>query len=110
MSPAPPNAFWDKDAVLTCRARSCMLKTSRRGTLQTLCPPCPRQGQHVGPVSDVHEGGGGSLFLFPCRFVRLRFFLRQAEKDFRLRAGQGAPHGAAHHLFAGFALRRACFL
>ena len=73
-------------------------------------PPCPRQGHAVGPVSDVHEGGGGSLFLFPCRFVRLRFFLRQAEKDFRLRAGQGAPHGAAHHLFAGFALRRACFL
>ena len=94
MSPAPPNAFWDKDAVLTCRVRSCMLKTSRRGTLQTLCPPCPRQGQHVGSVSDVQEGGGGSLFLFPCRAVSFR----SSSFSGRPRRISGCAPGRARHM------------
>lgn len=57
-------------------------------------PPCPRQGHAVGPVSDVYEGGGGSLFLFPCRAVSFR----SSSFSGRPRRISGCAPGRARHM------------
>ena len=61
--PAEPDRdVYPVDAVLTCRARSCMLKASRRGTLQYADPRFFRDGRSI---TRFGRSGGGRRLLIP---------------------------------------------